>query len=865
MIKNRTNDHYESDVNNSPFTSQYLPRNRINEILDQRSGCKLVYIIAGAGYGKTQAVRHYVKKRPDAVVRWVQLSDGDNIGSNYWEHLTQSISFDNAELSEKLRELGFPETYARFQQFADILKSTEHRANKTFLVLDDFHLIHSKQALTFAERCAHLQIPGACVIIISRKEPEINAVSLFSKGMAAIITEEELLFTEEEIAAFFDFLEIPFNKKSISKYSEATKGWAIAIRLLSLVLKRMPLNHELALNIMKQNIFKLFETEAFNDFPETVQKAMVQLALLTDLPVAPLHVFSDDNSLIQNTPHLSSFIWYDSLTGDYRVHPLYLEFLQSKNDILSAAERQETYRRAAQWCFDNNFHMDATGYFVKSRQYDRVLTSFLSYQFKMPYDTCEHFLSILEEIDPDDTEKNNLNIILLKKVFIPLFLIWTDRYKEARERLLAVIGEYENPDLPDAMSIRCLSYSLLAYLDMYICTATHEHNAPKYIQKAVGLSGSLSALPVKIKGAFAVADIRSFACLVGEGAEPEQFDRFLELAEQTAVYVSEMYNGMYYGYEDLVACEIAFFRNRTDTAKKHAHQAIIKAREKKQFSIEAMAAQYLFRIAMLEGDYPVVKELLKLERGFSESPDFWGRQMLHDVFTGLLYAQAGRHKSTPPWFTRDEGESASNVRIPVRELLIDVKYYFAAKKYDHALTILSNSYPREYKERFIFGELTLSLFMAMAREKTGDIKGAIKDFERAYSLSYSGEFEMPFIERGRDLHPLIAAAARQPGCSIPAQWLKKIDRKASIYAKKNAVILNSFKREKNIREIASLSQREREVLNDIYHGLSREEIAENRYLSINTIHKVIQSIFIKLDAGNNVDAIRIAIDRKLLG
>ena len=55
-----------------------------------------------------------------------------------------------------------------------------------------------------------------------------------------------------------------------------------------------------------------------------------------------------------------------------------------------------------------------------------------------------------------------------------------------------------------------------------------------------------------------------------------------------------------------------------------------------------------------------------------------------------------------------------------------------------------------------------------------------------------------------------------------------------------------------------------EVLNDMYKGLSREEIAENRYLSINTVKKIIQSIFIKLDANNTASAIRIAVKRKIL-
>ena len=877
----------EINISNSFLTSQYMPRPRVNRILDQATRCKLVYVIAGAGYGKTLAVRHYIEQYPDAVIRWVQLTENDNIGSYYWENLTHNISFDNPELTVKLCELGFPETLARFKQFAEILRSTEHRSAKTFLVLDDFHLIHSKQALTFAERCAYLQIPGACVIIISRKEPEINTVSLFSKGQVSIITEEELRFTDDEIADFMKYVSIPCSVKEFPLLVDATKGWAIAIQLLTLVLKRNqglhnnpdnPMNLAFSLDVMKQNIFKLLETEAFNDFSEKIQKALVKMSLASNLPLTVLQKLlygTNGISFLRDAPQLASFIWFDSLIGDYRVHPLYLEFLQSRHDILSFEEKQITYHKAAQWCSENSFYMDAMNYFAKSRQYERMLETLVSYRFKLPYDTCEYFLNLLEELkefeeleefeeESDSDNKDNkdrvrYSFLLLKNFFIPLILVWMGKYEEARERSFDVIRKWGRSDSPFAPNLICASYSNLGYIDMYTCTGTHKYEAAEYLKKSAEYF-KLSSVPLpEVSEAFAVADIRSFACLVGENAELDEFDQFLEAARQSVCYVTEIYHNIYYGYDDLVACEIAFFKNQPETAKNYARQAILKARERKQYSIGMMAAQYLLRIAMQEGDYPLVKEILKPESRVSDAPDFWGRQMLNDYF----YIQTGI-KTAPPWFVLDEKESAAEVRIPTRELLVGVKYYFALKKYSHALTFLGNLTPVNPQERFLFGELTLSLLTAVAKIKTGDARGAVKDFDKAYSLSFNGVFEMPFVERGKDLHPLAVAALKQGDCGIPDNWLKKIDRKASVYAKKAAFIINSFKREKNIEDAVRLSDREREVLNDLYHGLSREEIAISRYLSINTVHKIIQSIFIKLDAYNNVDAIRIAGEKNLL-
>ncbi|MCL2547862.1 MAG: LuxR C-terminal-related transcriptional regulator [Symbiobacteriaceae bacterium] len=854
----------EITLDNSPLTSFYMPRPRVDEILDRATRSKLVYVIAGAGYGKTQAVHHYIKQQPDAVVRWLQLTESDNMGTRYWEHLAHITSIDNPDLAVKLREFGFPDTLARFRQFAQILRSTEHRSHKTFLVLDDFHLIQSRQALTFAERCAYLQIPGACVIIITRKEPDINVLPLLSKGNVSIVTEDQLRFTADELTDFIRLRDIPFSLSDIPRFYSATDGWALAIKLFSLVLARMPKNIDHALEIMKQNIFKLFEIEAFDNLPESIRKTMVRMSLIAELPLTLVNINTSDTSYIMNATQLVSFMWYDSLIGDYRIHPLYVEFLQSKQDLLSSAEKEETYRWAAQWCSENNFYMDTIKYLAKSRQYDRMLDTMLSYPFRLPYDACEYLMSILETIDPDDNDKHSRSVLLLANLFMPLLNIGMGKYDDARDLCFAIINEWESSDLPISSYLLYTAYSNLAYINTYTCTVTHNYDFPKHMRKAVEYYKASTITPVQVEGPFGVADIRAFACLVGETADLSEFDLFLETARETASYIAETYHNMYYGYDDLVACEIAFFKNQSEIARNFAHSAIFKAREKKQYSIEAMAEHILLRIAIQEGDYSQVKDILKQFRDHLLNSSFWNRQLLYDLYVGLFYIQIGLPRMAPSWLENEGKEGMSEIRLPARELIVGAKYYIACKKYKNALTILSTSYPREPQERFAFGELTLTLLVAVAKLKTSDTTGAVSEFNRAYELSCRGEFELPFIELGRELHPLIVAVTKYTGNDIPVGWLRSIDRKASIYAKKAAIILNLIKHENNSVVAAQLSVREKEVLRDLYHGLSRDEIAANQYLSRNTVDKILQSVFLKLDAKNSVDALRIAIETKLI-
>ena len=58
--------------------------------------------------------------------------------------------------------------------------------------------------------------------------------------------------------------------------------------------------------------------------------------------------------------------------------------------------------------------------------------------------------------------------------------------------------------------------------------------------------------------------------------------------------------------------------------------------------------------------------------------------------------------------------------------------------------------------------------------------------------------------------------------------------------------------------------RELDILADLYHGLSRSEIAARQALSINTINSGITSIFNKLGARSIADVVRIAAEEKLV-
>lgn len=107
-------------------------------------------------------------------------------------------------------------------------------------------------------------------------------------------------------------------------------------------------------------------------------------------------------------------------------------------------------------------------------------------------------------------------------------------------------------------------------------------------------------------------------------------------------------------------------------------------------------------------------------------------------------------------------------------------------------------------------------------------------------------------------------AIHDKACTIPDQWLESIRARSSSYAKRLSQIKNAYQKEHKMESSIQLTKKEIELLNDACRGLTREEIALEHELSINTVKSMFANIFVKLGAVNIVDAVRLAAQNNLL-
>ncbi|AEF83674.1 transcriptional regulator, LuxR family protein [Treponema primitia ZAS-2] len=834
----------------------YLDRPQVHDLLEKAARSPIVTVTAGAGYGKTQAVYSFARKY-NAVTAWIQFSERDNLGGRFWENYTRAVGFIDKETELKLRALEFPDTDQKFERYMRIPRNDIKPAQKYLFVYDDFHLIRDPGVLHFIERSITTPFSNITSILISRTEPRINSIPLLSKGYLAQINEDDLRFTAEETQEYFYLQQVDAPPDAAATVCRDTEGWAFAIHLAALAIKNEPSGKRYAPSSVKANIFKLIESEVVAVISEDLRKFLIKISLIEHLARDILLDIAGDAGILEELEGLGSFVRYDPYLNAWRVHHLFLEYLSGRQGELSEEEKQDVYSKAARWCVENNLKMDAFSYYEKAGSYDAFLEASYTLPPILPSPMAAFLLEILDRAPDSLFQENPLAYLLQTRILFTL-----KQFDRASAGLREIITQLEI-EAPSFFNNRVLTgcYNNLGLIGLITSMHTCDYSYVSFFERAYHYS-QLSGH--KLTGPATVAPLSSYLCRVSS-PEKGEAERYNEAIAAMAPYMSDANGGLGYGMGDMAWAELAFFRVDMANAEQMAYQALFKAQKKNQYEIASRAFFYLIRINLFYGNPEKIEELLKLMEAQLEEKGYLNRYTDYDVQTGWFYAHIGQISRMASWLKNDFEESDLNPMLLGQETLVRVKYYITQKQHLKALRLIENDKDEYGMGAFLFGKIGNKLIEAMCFYDMKDIPWAINSLEEAYYLAAPNGLDMIFIEQGKRTRALFSAVLKHQ-CSIPREWLEKILRSASAYAKKLYITVEKFQ-DPDYEDAAGpviLSRRELLVLRGLSRGLTREELADDGDISLNTVKSVIRSVYNKLGAVNRADAVRIATSLGIL-
>jgi LuxR family maltose regulon positive regulatory protein len=207
-----------------------IRRTRLERRLDEHSDRQVVLVRGPAGAGKTVLVAQWVRTHDDPCA-WLTIDTTDNHGRVLVCHIAEAVGqlvLDVPVAVRSTEEGGIDHTL-----LGDGLAAVAQRAGAVVtLVLDDVHRLHDRIARHVVERLVERPPGGVRLVLISRSKPGLGLERARLRGDLVEIPPAALRFERAEIDALASTWSSP--RLDAAELERATMGWAAGLRLVEL-------------------------------------------------------------------------------------------------------------------------------------------------------------------------------------------------------------------------------------------------------------------------------------------------------------------------------------------------------------------------------------------------------------------------------------------------------------------------------------------------------------------------------------------------------------------------------------------------------------------------------------------------------
>jgi LuxR family transcriptional regulator, maltose regulon positive regulatory protein len=213
--------------------AHYVRRPRLLQLLDEAVGAPLTLVVAPAGVGKTVLVSSWVAGST-VPAAWLSLNEADREGRQLWSGVIAALETlwpRCGDAAHTLLRRPGPIAGVVGQLLDDLDSEADSRG---VLVIDDLHLVDDDDAVaSLALFLRHLPT-WLHVILLSRREPNLPLDRLQGRGQLREVRFAELKFSHGEACEMLSRLVPTLSENQINTIATHADGWAAGLQLAGL-------------------------------------------------------------------------------------------------------------------------------------------------------------------------------------------------------------------------------------------------------------------------------------------------------------------------------------------------------------------------------------------------------------------------------------------------------------------------------------------------------------------------------------------------------------------------------------------------------------------------------------------------------
>jgi LuxR family maltose regulon positive regulatory protein len=350
-----------------PTGPNQLVRQKLLSLLQQNERAKLVLIHAPAGFGKTTLMVQWHEHLVAAgqATGWITIDPEDN---------------DAGRFSVNLRHALLPDVGGIAADLFDSINRCLNSRSRFTLFLDEAEHLAAADAAHLLEVMLEYSPENFHLVIGSRTRPNLLGPRLRVRDDILELTNKQLAFQHEESSQFLQArCGTPIGAETIASLTHQTEGWAAALQLAAVAIAQgepwqSVVDH---LAAPRSDLFEYLSEEVLVHLPAEQRQFLLETSFLSVLsgPLCDAVTGRTDSAQVLAKFESANLLLLpiDRALALYRYHPLFADclrqqFRQSHPERLSALALQ-----ASQWCARAQLREEAVEYALLAGDSDYLI------------------------------------------------------------------------------------------------------------------------------------------------------------------------------------------------------------------------------------------------------------------------------------------------------------------------------------------------------------------------------------------------------------------------------------------------------------------------------------------------------------
>ena len=797
----------------------YSPR--LRKKLEGILSVPVTVVEAPSGYGKTTAVRDYLKDNLPKGTPVYWWSAAEDAPETSWTRLCRELEHIDPAAGKELFSAGFPRLMTAWE-IGQVISSLRCDT-QSVLVLDDFHFLQKELPRTvMSVLLSHAGTKLHMVIITQTARP--FPLSFFEQAGVHYIRTDDLRLNTEDVRHYCRFCGIALSEAEAGQLYGYTEGWIVALYLTVLQMQRGEgLSPGLSLlQLMENIVWENMSSQGKNLFFHIALFSGVtieQICFLLQADPLTESVFT----LLEETP----FVCYEAEERRYVPHAILREMLLRRLKAADTQTKISCYSRAGAWYTRVGETVNALSCFFKVGNYEAILSLPLVGLTLTRIDGVPFTqLAVRLLADCPAEIKGKYPVSLLR---IAYALIGAERREQAGallEEIKNIIEEVEDETERNALLGEWMLVS--AYME-FPDIEEMEHLVQKAAEMIRGRCRTLTASEPFAFG---------LPLMIFFHRRPGRLEKEIQALSHVASLLYAL-TGVKSGADVLLKAEAALYCGCLSEAEPLSYQAAYLAEGSGQWPVRTGTVNLMAQLAVKRGSNNDLSQYIK------ELEETVGTDAICPFVTQMLqtdyYMWLGLTELIPKW-VRDGRAAFPDAPSWVKIYLS--YYHLGVLLQEEEYVRLRGTAEAAIVECRELGYMMVEIYMyiiaAVGCFKTGRREEAFSHVKESLARAIPDGIYLPFMEFKWILGGLIEKAFSELGESMP----KEITTSGQVIGDNWKLLIRLSSESGTLPH--GLTEREMEVATLAAKGMRNKEIASALFISEATVKFHLRTVFSKL-------------------